>query len=150
MIDQSKVMRSPVRRLKPTPIVEAGSVDGYGATFNAGLAYVEGRFHLFARRRSGGLPAESRLGRVLAAADPDDVFDNAVAWASVLSPGRCAAGIGGNVLASHRLPHNVVGVLLVEEVDVSDAPRSRATRGPFFGRVLGGSRGVEPRLPCGR
>jgi predicted GH43/DUF377 family glycosyl hydrolase len=66
MIDQSKVMRSPVRRLKPTPIVEAGSVDGYGAIFNAGLAYVEGRFHLFARgvragyRRNPGSGACSR------------------------------------------------------------------------------------------
>ncbi len=91
-------MRSPVRRLKPTPIVEAGSVDGYGAIFNAGLACVEGRFHLFARgvragyRRNPGSGArflnyvsdvlvfasadghEYEFQQVLAAADPDDVF----------------------------------------------------------------------------
>ena len=40
---------SPVRRLHDRPVVEAGSVPGYGAIFNAGLLFHEGRFHLFAR-----------------------------------------------------------------------------------------------------
>jgi predicted GH43/DUF377 family glycosyl hydrolase len=52
----------PVRRLQPTPIVEAGSVPGYEALFNAGLLHHDGRFHLFVRAvhcgyrraRSGG------------------------------------------------------------------------------------------------
>ncbi len=37
------------RRLRDTPIVEAGSVAGYGPIFNAGVIEVEGVFHLFAR-----------------------------------------------------------------------------------------------------
>lgn len=36
-------------RLADRPIVEAGSVPGYGAVFNAGLLFHEGLFHLFAR-----------------------------------------------------------------------------------------------------
>ncbi len=38
-----------VRRLKKDPIVEAGSVPGYGPIFNAGATYRDGAFHLFAR-----------------------------------------------------------------------------------------------------
>jgi beta-1,2-mannobiose phosphorylase / 1,2-beta-oligomannan phosphorylase len=38
-----------VRRLTDRPVVEAGSVPGYGAIFNAGLLYHEGKYHLFAR-----------------------------------------------------------------------------------------------------
>jgi predicted GH43/DUF377 family glycosyl hydrolase len=38
-----------VSRLHDRPIVEAGSVPGYGAVFNAGLLYHEGTYHLFAR-----------------------------------------------------------------------------------------------------
>ncbi len=38
-----------VRRLHDRPVVEAGSVPGYGAIFNAGLLYHEGQYHLFAR-----------------------------------------------------------------------------------------------------
>ena len=49
MSERSDTSPTSVRRLKPTPIVEAGSVEGYGAIFNAGLAYVDGTFHLFAR-----------------------------------------------------------------------------------------------------
>ena len=37
------------RRLHDRPIVEAGSVPGYGAVFNAGLLYHDGTYHLFAR-----------------------------------------------------------------------------------------------------
>src|SRR5712692_8303332 len=37
------------RRLSPTPIVKAGSVEGYGAIFNGGVIHHDGRFHLFAR-----------------------------------------------------------------------------------------------------
>jgi len=37
------------RRLRDTPIVEAGSVAGYGPIFNAGVIEFEGVFHLFAR-----------------------------------------------------------------------------------------------------
>jgi predicted GH43/DUF377 family glycosyl hydrolase len=37
------------RRLSPTPIVTAGSVEGYGPIFNASLIHHDGRFHLFAR-----------------------------------------------------------------------------------------------------
>jgi predicted GH43/DUF377 family glycosyl hydrolase len=49
MNERSDSPSSPVRRLRPRPIVEAGSVDGYGPIFNAGLAHVDGTFHLFAR-----------------------------------------------------------------------------------------------------
>jgi Predicted glycosylase len=38
-----------VRRLKDAPIVEAGSVAGYGSIFNAGAIHYNGTFHLFAR-----------------------------------------------------------------------------------------------------
>jgi predicted GH43/DUF377 family glycosyl hydrolase len=37
------------RRFGEAPIVEAGSVPGYGPIFNAGVMLAEGRFHLFAR-----------------------------------------------------------------------------------------------------
>jgi predicted GH43/DUF377 family glycosyl hydrolase len=42
-------MLPEVRRLHDRPVVEAGSVPGYGAIFNAGLLYHEGKYHLFAR-----------------------------------------------------------------------------------------------------
>ncbi len=38
-----------VRRVRDTPIVEAGSVPGYGPIFNAGAIHHDGAFHLFAR-----------------------------------------------------------------------------------------------------
>jgi len=38
-----------VRRIDHRPIVEAGSVPGYGAVFNAGLLHHDGQYHLFAR-----------------------------------------------------------------------------------------------------
>ncbi len=42
--------RAPrARRLHDRPVVEAGSVPGYGAVFNAGLLHHDGRYHLFAR-----------------------------------------------------------------------------------------------------
>ena len=37
------------QRMLDRPVVEAGSVPGYGAVFNAGLLYHEGIYHLFAR-----------------------------------------------------------------------------------------------------
>lgn len=39
----------PVRRLRATPILEAGAVPGYGPLFNPGVIRHEGRFHLFVR-----------------------------------------------------------------------------------------------------
>jgi predicted GH43/DUF377 family glycosyl hydrolase len=42
------------RRLRRSPAVAAGAVEGYGPIFNAGVIHHEGRFHLFARGvRSG-------------------------------------------------------------------------------------------------
>jgi beta-1,2-mannobiose phosphorylase / 1,2-beta-oligomannan phosphorylase len=42
------------RRLHDRPVIEAESVPGYGAVFNAGLLHHDGRYHLFARGiRSG-------------------------------------------------------------------------------------------------
>ena len=38
-----------VRRLRDTPVVDFGSVPGYGPIFNAGAIHVDGMFHLFAR-----------------------------------------------------------------------------------------------------
>jgi predicted GH43/DUF377 family glycosyl hydrolase len=38
-----------VRRVRDAPIVEAGSVPGYGPIFNAGAIHHDGAFHLFAR-----------------------------------------------------------------------------------------------------
>src|SRR3990167_10587853 len=38
-----------VRRVRDPPIVEAGSVPGYGPIFNAGVIHHDGAFHLFAR-----------------------------------------------------------------------------------------------------
>ena len=38
-----------VRRVRDRPIVEAGSVPGYGPIFNAGAVHHDGNFHLFAR-----------------------------------------------------------------------------------------------------
>ena len=38
-----------VRRLRDTPVVESGSVPGYGPIFNAGVIAVDGTYHLFAR-----------------------------------------------------------------------------------------------------
>jgi predicted GH43/DUF377 family glycosyl hydrolase len=38
-----------VRRLRDTPVVDFGSVPGYGPIFNAGVIDVDGTFHLFAR-----------------------------------------------------------------------------------------------------
>ena len=86
-----------VRRLRDTPIVEFGSVPGYGPIFNAGAINVEGTFHLFARgvrdgySRNAGEGArfldyvsdvlvftsddglDYRFQQVLAAGSPDDV-----------------------------------------------------------------------------
>jgi predicted GH43/DUF377 family glycosyl hydrolase len=86
-----------VRRLRDTPVVEFGSVPGYGPIFNAGVICVEGVFHLFARgvrkgyERNRGSGArfldyvsdvlvltsddglDYRFQQVLAAASPDGV-----------------------------------------------------------------------------
>lgn len=40
---------APVRRLRDRPIVDAGTVAGYGPVFNAGLLHHAGVYHLFAR-----------------------------------------------------------------------------------------------------
>jgi predicted GH43/DUF377 family glycosyl hydrolase len=98
MSERNDIRPGSVRRFKRTPIVEAGSVAGYEAIFNAGLAYVDGIFHLFARGvRAGyrlnpgpgprflnyisdvlvftsGDGREYEFQQVLAAGAPDDVF----------------------------------------------------------------------------
>jgi predicted GH43/DUF377 family glycosyl hydrolase len=51
----------PVRRLQDEPVVEGGSVAGYGPVFNAGLLHHEGRFHLFARGVRSGYKAAVEL-----------------------------------------------------------------------------------------
>src|SRR5487761_2455734 len=51
-----------VRRLHDRPVVEAGSVPGYGAIFNAGLLYHEGRYHLFARGVRDGYRRNDQSG----------------------------------------------------------------------------------------
>ena len=38
-----------VRRISDEPVIEYGSVAGYGPIFNAGAVFHDGRFHLFAR-----------------------------------------------------------------------------------------------------
>ena len=38
-----------VRRVSDEPIIEAGTVEGFGPIFNAGAVFHDGRFHLFAR-----------------------------------------------------------------------------------------------------
>lgn len=40
---------APVRRLRDRPIVEPGTVLGYGPLFNAGVIHHDGRYHLFTR-----------------------------------------------------------------------------------------------------
>ena len=86
------------RRLSDAPIVEAGSVPGYGPIFNAGVIDVDGVYHLFARgvrhgyvRNAGPGPRFSdyisdvlvltsedglryEFQQVLARSSPDDVY----------------------------------------------------------------------------
>jgi predicted GH43/DUF377 family glycosyl hydrolase len=45
----TKTCAVTVRRVRDAPIVEAGSVPGYGPIFNAGAIHHDGAFHLFAR-----------------------------------------------------------------------------------------------------
>ena len=45
----NKTCAVTVRRVRDAPIVEAGSVPGYGPIFNAGAIHHDGAFHLFAR-----------------------------------------------------------------------------------------------------
>ena len=40
---------TPIRRLRDRPVVEAGSLPGYGPLFNAGVVRHDGRYHLFTR-----------------------------------------------------------------------------------------------------
>src|SRR4051812_23954187 len=92
------IPRVTVRRISDHPVVEFGSVDGYGPIFNAGVVQQEGRFHLFARgvhdryRRNANAGARfldyisdvlvfiSEDGRsyefqqVLAQSSPDDIY----------------------------------------------------------------------------
>ena len=87
-----------VRRVRDQPVVDFGSVDGYGPIFNAGALYHNGKFHLFARgvhdryRRNTGSGARFldyisdilvfvsddggsyEFQQVLAKSSPDDVF----------------------------------------------------------------------------
>jgi predicted GH43/DUF377 family glycosyl hydrolase len=51
-----------VRRLKDAPVVEAGSVPGYGPIFNAGAIHHDGAFHLFARGVREGYTRNPGLG----------------------------------------------------------------------------------------
>lgn len=51
-----------VRRLRDTPVVEFGSVPGYGPIFNAGVIEVDGAFHLFARGVRDGYTRNRGLG----------------------------------------------------------------------------------------
>ncbi len=51
-----------VRRLKDAPVVEAGSVPGYGPIFNAGAIHHDGAFHLFARGVREGYTRNSSRG----------------------------------------------------------------------------------------
>jgi predicted GH43/DUF377 family glycosyl hydrolase len=50
------------RRLHHRPIIEAGSVPGYGAVFNAGLLHHDGTYHLFARGVRAGYRRNDELG----------------------------------------------------------------------------------------
>ena len=51
------------QRISVEPLVEPGTVPGYGPIFNPGLAVVDGRFHLFARGvREGYAPNPDRSG----------------------------------------------------------------------------------------
>ena len=55
-----------VRRLRDTPVVDFGSVPGYGPIFNAGAIAVDGAFHLFARGvREGYTPNREAGARFL-------------------------------------------------------------------------------------
>jgi predicted GH43/DUF377 family glycosyl hydrolase len=93
----SRSDRQVVRRLRETPVVDSGSVPGYGPIFNAGVIRVDGTFHLFARGvregyvRNAGEGArflqyvsdvlvfdsddglDYRFQQVLAAGSPDDI-----------------------------------------------------------------------------
>jgi predicted GH43/DUF377 family glycosyl hydrolase len=51
-----------VRRLADAPIVEFGSVPGYGPIFNAGVIVKDGVFHLFTRAVRDGYVANERHG----------------------------------------------------------------------------------------
>src|SRR5437773_2325854 len=46
-----EILSSPVkvRRISDQPVIEYGSVEGYGPIFNAGAVFHDGRFHMFAR-----------------------------------------------------------------------------------------------------
>src|SRR5581483_9786578 len=94
--DQTRV--SIATRLLDRPVVEFGSVPGYGPIFNAGVIVVDGTFHLFARgvrdgyRRNTGPGArfldyisdvlvftsrdglDYRFQQVLAKGSPDEVY----------------------------------------------------------------------------
>lgn len=50
------------RRVSDVPVVEPGSVPGYGPIFNAGVIYHDGAFHLFARGVRDGYVRNPRPG----------------------------------------------------------------------------------------
>ncbi len=59
-------MFTGARRLSTEPIVQPGSIPGYGPVFNAGLVHHEGRYHLFARAvRDGYRPNPGSGARFL-------------------------------------------------------------------------------------
>jgi beta-1,2-mannobiose phosphorylase / 1,2-beta-oligomannan phosphorylase len=51
-----------VRRLSQSPVITHGDVAGYGAIFNAGLIFHDGRYHLFARAVREGYQRNTGVG----------------------------------------------------------------------------------------
>jgi len=69
--------RQVVRRLRKTPVVDSGSVPGYGPIFNAGVIRVDGTFHLFARGvREGYVRNAGKGARFLGYVSDVLVFDS--------------------------------------------------------------------------
>ena len=97
-VDQLAAQRVAVQRVSGQPVVDYGTVPGYGPVFNAGLLHHDGRYHLFARairdgywRNEGPGPRfhdyisdivvfmsddghDYEFGYVLATADPDEIW----------------------------------------------------------------------------
>jgi len=116
---------SLIRRVADRPVVDHGSIPGYGPVFNAGLLHHDGRYHLFARairdgyrRNDGEGPRfhdyvsdivvltsvdghEYRFEYVLAAADGSDVWSFEDPRVQVVDE----AGSEHIVMTYTRLPH---------------------------------------------
>lgn len=119
------VRRTLIRRVADHPVVEHGSIPGYGPVFNAGVLHRDGRYHLFARairegysRNLGDGPRfhdyvsdivvltsadgrEYRFAYVLAAADGDEVWSFEDPRVQVIEE----AGHEHIVMTYTRLPH---------------------------------------------